>query len=157
MSAQPPTLEIKDFEREPLQDALTALMSSVADEEVRRPYRELYEAAGEGIVPEYLFTALETVLEMTLQSGRARHHESPQVEQILQRLFNRTPRGIETRSSISETNRAIAALQGQIVDTCSISSNSPGVYRMKFDTDRCQITLEFNESTVSVTSVNIGV
>lgn len=151
------SVEIDESERPVLLHELEALIASLGDSNAKARYVELRDAATAGSVSGHLVTDLEHLLVMSIQSGHVRRRESPQSEQILRRLFSRTPRGIIVKQSVTDTNKALAALREQTIDSCSVSSTAPGVYRMSIDTDRCQITLEFNQDVVSISGVNIGV
>ena len=150
-------LRLKEREQTLLLEELDGLLDSLTENEALQPYLDLRQSIQSGQVPEHLIPALENTLLMTLQSGRIRRRHSPQAEQVLQRLFNRTPRGEILRRSSKDTSQALAALQGQALDHISITPKTPGVYRMTIDTDQCQITLEFTPDGVSVTGMGVGI
>ena len=150
-------LQLKEQEQTLLLEELDGLIDSLSDHEAIQPYLDLRQAVETGQVPDRLVPILENALLITLQSGRIRRQQSPQAEQVLQRLFNRTPRGDIIRRSLKETNQALTALQGQALDSISLSPKTPGVYRMSIDTDQCQITVELGPDGVSVISVGVGV
>lgn len=97
---------LDDRERELLLDELDAFTSSLADTESKIPYLDLRRDIEEGGVSPENIPCLENILELTLQSGRARRRQSPQAEKRLLRLFNGTPRGDAVRRTVSETNEA---------------------------------------------------
>ena len=97
---------LDDRERELLLDELDAITSSLADTESKIPYLDLRRDIEEGGVSPENIPCLENILELTLQSGRARRRQSPQAEKRLLRLFNGTPRGDAVRRTVSETNEA---------------------------------------------------
>ena len=150
-------MEIDEPERKVLLQELEALIASLGDSNSKARYVELRDAATAGSVSGHLVTDLEHLLVMSIQSGHVRRRESPQSEQILRRLFSRTPRGKIVNQSVTDTNKALAALREQTIDSCTVTTTAPGAYRMHFDTDRCQITLEFTQDLVTVSGVNIGI
>ncbi len=148
---------LDEQERELLLEALDAFISSVADTESKLPYLALRRDIEEGGVSPENIPCLENLLELTLQSGRARRHQSPQAEKRLLRLFHGTPRGGAVKQAVRETNEALASLKGQVLDTVSFTPNTPGTYRLLIDTDACRIDLEITRQGVSVKGVEIGI
>ena len=148
---------LDDQERELLLDELDAFTSSLADAESKIPYLNLRRDIEKGgVAPEHI-PCLENILELTLQSGRARRRQSPQAEKRLQRLFNGTPRGDAVKRAVSETNEALASLKGQVLDTVSFTPKTPGTYRLLIDTEACRVDLEITRQGVSVKGVEIGI
>ena len=148
---------LDDQERELLLDALDAFTSSLADSESKLPYLALRRDIEEGGVSPENVPCLENLLELTLQSGRARRRQSPQAEKRLLRLFGKTPRGSAVKRAVSETNEALEALKGQVLDTVSFTPNTPGAYRLLIDTEACRVDLEITRQGVSVKGVEIGI
>ena len=148
---------LDDQERELLLDELDAFTSSLADTETKIPYLALRrDIEAGGVSPENV-PCLENLLELTLQSGRARRRQSPQAEKRFLRLFHGTPRGGAVKRAVSETNEALAALKGQVLDTVSFTPNTPGAYRLLIDTEACRVDLEITRQGVSVKNVEIGI
>ena len=73
-------------------EELTAFTASLPAIEMRAPYEQLSAQVDEGEVPVRLVPALERVLEICLETGRARRIHGPQGEMTLWQLFQRTPR-----------------------------------------------------------------
>lgn len=144
-------------ERELLLDELDAFTASLADTEAKIPYLALRPDIEKGGVSPDNVPCLENLLELTLQSGRARRRQSPQAEKRLLRLFHRTPRGGAVKRAVSETNEALASLKGQVLDTVSFTPNTPGAYRLLIDTEACRVDLEITRQGVSVRGVEIGI
>lgn len=148
---------LDDQERELLLDELDAFTSSLADTETKIPYLALRrDIEAGGVSPENI-PSLENLLELTLQSGRVRRRQSPQAEKRFLRLYHGTPRGSAVKRAVSETNEALAALRGQVLDTVSFTPNTPGAYRLLIDTEACRVDLEITRQGVSVKNVEIGI
>ena len=148
---------LDDDERELLLNELDAFSSSLADAESKIPYIALRRNIEEGKIPLENIIYLENILELTLQSGRVRKLQSPQAEKRLLQLFNCTPRGDAIKRGVIETNKALAALKGRVLNTVSFTPNIPGAYRIRIDTDSCRVDLEINRQGVSVKAIEIDI
>lgn len=148
---------LDDQERELLLDEVDAFTSTLADAESKIPYFALRQDIEEGGVSPDNVPYLENILELTLQSGRARRRQSPQAEKRLLRLFHGTPRGAAVKRAVAETNEALASLKGQVLDTVSFTPGTPGTYRLLIDTEACRVDLEITRQGVSVKGVEIGI
>ena len=148
---------LDDQERELLLDEVDAFTSTLADAESKIPYFTLRQDIEKGGVSPENVPYLENILELTLQSGRARRRQSPQAEKRLLRLFHGTPRGAAIKRAVAETNEALEALKGQVLDTVSFTPNTPGAYRLLIDTEACRVDLEITRQGVSVKGVEIGI
>ena len=91
------SIRLHGAQKEVLELELTALAEQARDEAGRERYRGLRGqpaiplAAGE--VADEQADTLESILELLVQSGRARKLYGPGGEQALAQLFGRTPRG----------------------------------------------------------------
>lgn len=148
---------LDDQERELLLDEVDAFTSTLADAESKIPYFALRQDIEAGGVSPENVPCLENILELTLQSGRARRRQSPQAEKRFLRLFHGTPRGAAVKRAVAETNEALASLKGQVLDTVSFTPNTPGAYRLLIDTEACRVDLEITRQGVSVKGVEIGI
>lgn len=148
---------LDDQERELLLDEVDAFTTTLADAESKIPYFALRQDIEAGGVSPGNVPYLENILELTLQSGRARRRQSPQAEKRLLRLFHGTPRGAAVKRAVAETNEALEALKGQVLDTVSFTPNTPGAYRLLIDTESCRVDLEITRQGVSVKGVEIGI
>lgn len=142
-------------QREVLLEEIGALAGSLGDPLVRRPYDELAAAVADGEVGEELLGRLERVLQMTLETGRARRVHGAQHEQSLLRLFRQTPRGAAAHRATEAVNQALATLEGQTIDGMLFTVQGPGAYRFGLATGRCRITLEIDRHGVSVESLEV--
>lgn len=152
-----PALEIEEGEREVLLDELRALSVSLHDGAARARYTELALAVEGGEVGPELFAELERVLELTLETGRARRMHGADGEQALLRLFGRTPRGEAVKKTTQEANRALEAVRGQPVRSLSFAPQGPGTFRLEIATDLCRLTFEIGRRGVTLDSVGVEV
>jgi hypothetical protein len=149
------SLAVDAAQREVLLAELAALAGSVHDTEARNRCEELAAAVDEGAVEEELVGFLERVLEMSLQTGRARRVHGPESEQALLRLFQQTPRGGAARRATEAVNKALAALAGQTIETMLFTTQGPGVFRLGLQTSGCRLTLEIDRHGVTVESLEV--
>ena len=147
-------LAVDAVQREILLEELATLVVSLHGP-AREPWEELAAAVDAGEVEEPLLGRLETVLEMTLQTGRTRRVHGAENEQALLRLFHQTPKGAAARRATQAVNETLANLQGQRIDALRFAVQGPGVYRLGLDTDRCRLTLEIDRHGVSVESLEV--
>jgi hypothetical protein len=146
---------VDPVQREFLLEELANLVVSLPGAEARRPWEELAAAVDAGAVDESLLGRLETVLEMTLQTGRTRRIHSADGEQALLRLFHQTPKGAAARRATQAVNETLATLEGQRIEGALFTVQGPGVYRLGLHTDRCKLTLEIDRHGVSVESLEV--
>jgi hypothetical protein len=148
-------LELDAIQREVVGEEVAALLHGLQAAPARAPWEELAAAVAEGSVPEPLLPRLESVLEMSLQTGRARKIHGAEGEQALLRLFHRTPRGGAARRSTEAVNAALKALAGQTIEGLVVTSQGPGVFRLGVSTDHLKLALEFDRHGVTVESLEV--
>jgi hypothetical protein len=106
-------------------------------------------------VGEAELATLEKILEMTLQTGRARRVHGAEAEQSLLRLFHQTPRGAAARRSTEAVNKALRHLAGQPLEEILFTSHGPGVFKLGLRTERCRLALEVDRHGVTVESLEV--
>jgi hypothetical protein len=152
-------LALDATQREVLLEELATMVVSLHDPAAREPYEDLAAAIDGGsiggTVGENLLGRLEGLLEMLLQTGRARRVHGPEAEQALLRLFHQTPRGSAARRSTQSVNAALASLEGQAIEGMLFTVQGPGVYRLGIATDHCRLTLEIDRHGVTVESLEV--
>lgn len=148
-------VELDEVQCEVLGEELAALRAGLQTPQARAPWEELAAAVSEGTVPEPLLPRLESALEMSLQTGRARRIHGADGEQALLRLFHRTPRGAAARRSTQAVNEALRALAGQTIEEMLVTSQGPGVFRLGLSTDRFRLSLEIDRHGVTVESLEV--
>jgi hypothetical protein len=150
----PEPLLLDDEERALLSDELEALAGALPVER-RGTYESLRAAVAGRNVPVELLKPLEGVLELILGSGRARHAHRAEGERILKAVYDRTPRGQAIAEELHRTNRALAALAGQRVDSVRAGSSMPGRHTVTITTESLQLTLVVDRDGIRVDSVTI--
>lgn len=148
-------LELRPAEQEILAEECPAFAGSLRDPSARARYLELAEAVRAGVVPPGLVRAIETMLELLLQTQRVRLRHGPEAERALGELFSRTPRGAGLRQAARDVSRAFEALSGQTIEKVSVMAG-PGRHTLVFDTDRCRLTLKLDGAGARVEKVEIG-
>jgi putative component of toxin-antitoxin plasmid stabilization module len=159
MSAAPRTtaalLALDIDEREVLLAELAALLAVVHDRDARHRYLALESAVASGTVEGELVPQLEGVVELSLDTGRARRMHAAEGERTLLRLFSRTPRGTTARQVTESINRALSELSGQTIEGLLFTVQAPGVYRLGIQTDRCRLALNIDRHGLSAESVEV--
>lgn len=140
-----------------LGEQVAALAALVRDPERSAAYTVLAGQVEAGEVTAEHVESLERVLEISLQTGRVRNTETPQIEKALLSLYHRTPTGKATVSEVRETNEALAALAGQQVESLKFSASIPGTYRIALETDKCDVSIEIDRDGVRVRNIAVGV
>ena len=153
--AAPGALLLDAVQREVLLEEIATIASAVHEPLARAPWQDLAAAVEAGEVEEDLLGRLEKVLEMTLQTGRARRVHGAESEQSLLRLFHQTPGGAAARRATQAVNEALATLEGQTIETMLFTAQGPGVFRLGLRTDRCRLTLEIDRHGVTVESLEV--
>jgi hypothetical protein len=151
----PGALAVDPLQREVLLEELANLAVSLRGPQAREPWEELAAAVDAGTVEEALLGRLETVLEMTLQTGRTRRIHGAESEQALLRLFHQTPGGAAARRATQAVNETLATLAGQRIEGMLFTVQRPGGYRLGLSTNRCRLTLEIDRHGVSVESLEV--
>jgi len=160
-------LELDDGQRAAALEEIAALAASLSDAAARARWEELARAVSDGgagagggeawpldLTSEQL-SRLESVLALTLETGRARRVQGPEAEQALLRLYRKTPGGAAVERLTREANQALAALAGQRVSRLSFSLQSPGTFKLEISTDACQLVVEVGRRGITVDSVGV--
>jgi hypothetical protein len=150
-------MRIEAVEGELLLPEIELFARSLHDEAARERYRELAKAVQDGEVPEERLPQLATLLQVSLESGRVRHFYGADGEQALIKLFRRTPAGRALSESTRAVTEGLAGLQGQAIESISLSTVGPGAYSLTIDTDRCELRLRVDRSGARIENVAIGI
>ena len=147
-----------------LQDELAAVVAAeaaafgaqVENPAARAALQRLKEAAAGGTVPDDLLPVLGNLLELTLGSGRIRARYGPREEQALNEVFRRTPRGREVEAQVARVNRALALLDGQVLERARLAAGGPGAYRLVIEAGGRQLSVALGPSGAAVRSLEIA-
>ncbi|MFN8635563.1 MAG: hypothetical protein U0893_17085 [Chloroflexota bacterium] len=148
-------LELLPAEQEILREDVPAFARTLKDPTSRERYAALGEAVESGSVPAELMGALETMLELALQTRAVRRRHGPDAERALSDLFFRTDRGSALRQAARDVNRALEALVGQNIENISVSA-APGRHTISINTDRAHLTLSIDRGGIQVDRVEVG-
>ena len=119
-------------------------------------YTQLRDAVAAGQVPPELAPALESLLELTLQTARARGRYTAEGEQALTRLYGRTPGGRELAGHLRKVNQALTSLHGHEVESVGVRMRTVGHFTITIQTDGASITLAARPDSVDVESIAVG-
>ena len=148
-------LALDPLQQEVVGEEIDALLAGLRSPQARFPWLDLAAAVTGGSVQEPLLARLESMLEMSLQTGRARRIHGAEGEQALLRLFHRTPRGAAARRSTEAVNAALRALAGQTLESLLVTSQGPGVFRLGLATGHSKLALEIDRHGVTVESLEV--
>jgi hypothetical protein len=151
----PAVLAIDETQQAALLSELEVLLASVTDRAARAPFVDLVSEVAEGSVWPETTATLEKLLEMSLQTGRARRVHGPEAEQALLRLFHKTPRGAAAKSTTEAVNQALRGLAGQTLEEVLFTVQGPGVFKIGLRTDQCRLALEVDRHGVTVESLEV--
>lgn len=156
IAADPPALTVDPAQQAILLAELEVLLAAVRDPAARAPFADLAAAVVDGAVSGGdALAALERLLEMTLQTGRARRVHGPEAEQSLLRLFYQTPHGAAARRSTEAVNGALRELAGQTLEAILFTAQGPGAFKLGLSTDRCRLALEVDRHGVTIESLEV--
>lgn len=152
---EPPTLTLSDDERELVLQDLDALLPTL-DAQRRARFSELRAAAAAGEIPGGLGSALESLLELTLQTARARARYRAEGEQILNKLYARTQAGRQLAAHLRQVNKALGSLVGETIESLNVRMRTVGHFTIAIQTDATAITLVSRPDTIDVESIAVG-
>ena len=148
-------LELQPAEQEILLQDVPAFARTLKDPASRERYAALAEAIETGLVPAAQVPALETMLELALQTKAVRRRHGPDAERALSDLFFRTGRGAALRQAARDVTRALEALTGQTIEKISVNAG-PGRHTISINTDRAHLTLSVDNGGIQVDRVEVG-
>jgi hypothetical protein len=155
VTQKPALLEVNEDQQVILLAEIEVLLAAVRDPVARAPFADLASEVLTGKVGEAGRETLEKILEMSLQTGRARRVHGPEAEQSLLRLFHQTPGGAAARRATDAVNEALRRLAGQTLEDVLFTVQGPGALRLGLKTDRCRLTLEIDRHGVTVESLEV--
>lgn len=144
---------LDDDEQELMALELGDLLASTAG---AQRYGALAASVDTGEVPLALGDVLASVLEFTLQTGRARGLYTAEGERILTGLYRRTPTGRAADAQLRAVNSALRALVGQPLDGVRVGMRTVGHHTLALSTGAGQVTLAIRPDGVEIHSVVPG-
>jgi hypothetical protein len=149
-------LELDADERELIGLELAALLPALEGSR-RERYQALADAvAAGGAVPAELIPQLESLLELVLQTARARKLYRAEGERVLTGLLRRTPRGRELGAHLNAVNKALTALTGHTLNGARVGMRTLGHFTVTLQTDAGTLTLAVRPDSLNVESVAVG-
>jgi hypothetical protein len=119
-------------------------------------YRELAAQAVDGEVEYDLLPALERVLVLALETGKAREIGKAETERHLLSVFRRTPGGKALSQETADVNKVLAQFQGKELTSARISARMPGKYQLDLSVDGFSIAITLEPGGLEVRSVEAG-
>lgn len=154
-TAPPDALELDEDERELVTLDIDALLPTL-DTDRRERFAALRKTVAAGSVPGDLVGALESLLELTLQTARARARYRAEGEQVLTRLYRRTPTGRGLVRHLGQVNDALDTLEGQQITSLSVAMRTVGHFTFTIQTDETTMTLVARPDTFNVESIAVA-
>lgn len=148
-------LELNGDERELIELELASLLPALEGPR-RERYQALAEAVSGGVIPPDLVPQLESLLELVLQTARARKLYRAEGERILTALLRRTPRGRELSSQLNDINKALKAITGHTLNGARVGMRTLGHFTVTLQTDAATLTLAVRPDSLNVESVAVG-
>ena len=148
-------LLIDEFHKEILDREVRTFLTGITDPEAQARYAGLLQEVEDGEVSEEFSTALEGILQVVLESGRARKLYGPAGENSLTTLFQKTSRGSIMVQQANEVNRALKGLEGQTLGGISFRSTGPGSWELTLQTDRGELTLRIDRQGIRVHDLEV--
>jgi len=142
-------LTLSEAEGEALSTEAAAFAAALRDPTARSRYERLAAHAQDGSVPGDMVGALETMLELVLQTG------GPAARQPLSTIYARTPRGRAQAAAARDVNRALAALRDQRLEDVRLTAG-PASHSLVLQTEACRVTLELDARGARITSLEAG-
>lgn len=147
-------LVLDDDERELVDLELQALLPALAGER-RERYVALADAVEEGQVPADLVGHLQSLLELALQTARARKLYRAEGEKVLTGLFRRTPAGRDLTSQLTDINAALRAVADRQLRSARVGMRTLGHFTVTLTTDEARITLAVRPDGMNIESVEV--
>ena len=146
---------LDELQKEILAREVRAFLTGVADPDAQARYAGLLQGVEDGEVGEECAAALEGVLTIVLESGRARKLYGPPGENSLNSLFHKTPRGAALVQQANEVNKALQGLEGQVLREISFRPTGPGSWGLTLQTDRGELTLRIDRQGIRVHDLEV--
>jgi hypothetical protein len=147
-------LTLTDDEQELVELELAALLPALAGER-RQRYEALATAVADGAVPDDLVVHLQSLLELALQTARARTLYRAEGEKVLTGLFGRTPAGRALSKQLRDINGALRVVADHELRSARVGMRTVGHFTVTLRTDEATLTLAFRPDGLNVESVEV--
>lgn len=154
-SAGPDPLRLDEEERDLLGSEVAAILPALSGPK-RERYEALDAAVRDGSVPGELVPLVEGVLELALQTGRARKLYTAEGERVLTAVFRRTGRGRELSAHLEQVNEALRTVAGHELESLQVRMRTLGHFTLTVESSAGALTLAFRPDGVEVESVSVG-
>lgn len=132
-----------------------AVLAAVADGDYRARLERLREELlGDGPSAESV-AELDRLIELALQSGRARAVYGPGGEAAATRLYRRLPSGRELAASAHEVAAALRSLAGQPLEDVAVSVNGPGAFTLTLGIGGRDVSVRLDRQGVRLHAVGV--
>ena len=99
--------------------------------------------------------ALESIVELGLQTGRIRALYGPGGEQAALKTYRKLPHGRELADMARHVTDALAALEGKTLEQVRVQSAGPGAYLVTIGVDGLELTVRLDRSGPRIHSVGV--
>lgn len=147
-------VDLDDDERDLVDAELTALLPALSGER-RVSYEALADAISDGSVPADLVVHLQSLLELALQTARARTLYRAEGEKVLTGLYKRTPAGRGLTRQLGDINSALRAVAGRELRGARVGMRTLGHFTVTLRTDEATLTLAVRPDGMNVESVEV--
>lgn len=141
-------------EQDLVDQELRSLLPALTGER-RERYLALAAAVEDGAVPPELVGHLQSVLELALQTARARKLYRAEGEKVLTGLFRRTPAGRDLSSQLADINGALRGVAGHRLRGARVGMRTLGHFTITLTTDEAKVTLAVRPDGVNVESLEV--
>lgn len=148
-------LTLDDDEQELVELELDALLPALSGER-RQRYEALAAAVADGIVPDDLVVHLQSLLELALQTARARTLYRAEGEKVLTGLFRRTPAGRALSNQMRDINSALRAVADHELRSARVGMRTLGHFTVTLRTDEATLTLAVRPDGMNIESVEVA-
>jgi hypothetical protein len=97
--------------------------------------------------------ALESIVELGLQTGRIRALYGPGGEQAALRLYRRLPNGSDARASADAVSEALSSLRGRALESIRVDAVGPGAFALTVAVDGAELSVRLDRAGARVSSV----
>ncbi|MBW3606236.1 MAG: hypothetical protein KY460_15300 [Actinobacteria bacterium] len=149
-----PSLELDTDEQELVGLEVDALLPALRGER-RERYEALAAAVADGRVPDDLVVHLQSLLELALQTARARKLYRAEGEKVLTGLFRRTPAGRALTAQLRDINTALGAVANHELRSARVGMRTVGHFTVTLRTDEATLTLAVRPDGMNVDSVEV--